>query len=179
MRLVKEIEISDLTVANGLIFISDDFQDEIIPPYGEPLFYKIIACRKVKYVDIDSNEQIDYVPSKPTKSLLANIVDNVNPSAPKLTETIASTANDELSGLVLNWNKTAHNAKYILFKMNNAGNWSKVHEVKSNDEAELTYSFADPVPKVNDDGIAIYHRFKVSVENSSGLFNLEEKILTI
>jgi len=35
------------------------------------------------------------------------------------------------------------------------------------------------LPKTDEDGDNIYYRFKVMVENSSGLFSLEEKILII
>jgi hypothetical protein len=65
--------------------------------------------------------------------------------------------------------------------MNSVGNWNKLTEISSNDETELNYTFSDPVPKTDEDGDTIYHRFKVTVENSSGLLNLpgDEKILTL
>ncbi len=179
MDLVKEFDMTSVTINNGIITVYDNFQFNNFLPFGEPLFYKIIACREIKYVDVSGNYITDYVPSKPTKTLLSNIVDNVNPDPPHINETIGSTANDELNGLVLNWNKTAHNAKYYLFKMNSVGNWNKLFEVQSNDETDLAFPFSDPVPKVDEDGNTIYHRFKVTVENSSGLLNLNEDVLTI
>ena len=59
----------------------------------------------------------------------------------------------------------------------NAGNWSLVDEIVNNEET-VTYDIGS-LAKVDEDGDAIYHRYKVDVENSSGLLNLEEKPLTI
>ena len=179
MDLVKTVDLATAQITDGIIHFQDDFQNDPVVPYGEPLFYRLVALREVKYVDRHTVSTTKWVPSKPSSTLLTNIVDVFNPEPPVITETIASTANNELAGLELNWNKTAHNARYFLFKMNSVGNWNKLHEVKSNDQNDLTYAFADPVPKVDDDGNTIYHRFKVTVENSSGLLNLQEEILTL
>ncbi len=51
----------------------------------------------------------------------------------------------------------------------------------TNDQADLSYRFPDPIQKFDEenDDKEIYHRFKVTVENASGLLNTEENILTI
>ncbi|MEM9546258.1 MAG: hypothetical protein AAGA77_09795 [Bacteroidota bacterium] len=179
MDMVKEFDVAALTAADGILTVFDDFQYNGFLPFGEALFYKIVAFREINYIDFNGDDVEDFVPSKPSKTLLSNIVDTINPSAPQLIETILSSTPTELSGFTLNWNKTAHNARYFLYKMNPVGNWNKVFEVKSNDVTDLEYSFADPLPKVDENNNTIYHRFMVKVENSSGLLNLEENILTI
>lgn len=179
MKWVKTIDLAPDQINDGIISLQDDFHDVLFVPYGEPLYYRLIALKEVKYVDRHGTDITKYVPSKPTTILMSNVVDIFNPEPPTITATFASNANNLLTGLELKWNKTAHNAKYYLYKMNSAGNWNKIYEIKSNDENDLKYTFPDPIPKVDEDGKTIYHRFKVSVENASGLFNLREEILTV
>ena len=65
-------------------------------------------------------------------------------------------------------------------QLNRAGNWQTIFEITSNDEANLHYTLPDPLPKYDtDDEIELYHRFKVTVQNPSGLLNIEEKVITI
>jgi hypothetical protein len=179
MTLAQEVEITTTNTVNGVISIQDDFSDLSFTPYGDPLFYRIVALREVIYEDIDNNTVITYVPSKPSKTLLSNVVDVFNPEPPQLAQIGGTLNNDEIQGLTLKWNKTAYNAIYYLFQMNSRGNWNKVTEIRSNDETDLHFTFTDPVPKTDEDGDTIYHRFKVTVENSSGLLNLTEEILTL
>ena len=47
-------------------------------------------------------------------------------------------------------------------------------------KADLHYTLQNPLPKYDtDDEIALYHRFKVTVQNPSGLLNIEEQVITI
>jgi hypothetical protein len=62
--------------------------------------------------------------------------------------------------------------------MTSSGNWTKVGELKSNDN-QLSFSYPEDLIKIDSDGNEIYHRFRVDVQNSSGLLNLETKELTI
>lgn len=179
MTLAQEIDITDNNTVNGVIGIQDDFSDLTFIPYGDPLFYRIVALREVIYEDIDNNTVIAQVPSKPSKTLLSNVVDVFNPEPPQLEQFGGTLNNDEIQSLALKWNKTAHNATYYLFQMNSLGNWNKITEIRSNNENDLHFTFTDPVPKADEDGDTIYQRFKVTVENSSGLLNLMEKILTL
>ena len=68
--------------------------------------------------------------------------------------------------------------------MNSAGNWVKIYHIKANSDMSInlgvTLLGSDELPKQHpDDGWPIYNRFRVRVENSSGLFNREDRVLTI
>lgn len=166
----------DIDVANDVL---DDFSGLPFPPFGEPLFYRIVALREIK------NEQgaIEFVPSKPSNPVLTNIVDNTNPPAPLITSVFTVVGN-QLIGVTLSWAKTAHNAIYYLYKMNSTGNWVKIYSVKTNaDPVSIDLAQTDLgtniLNKQDADGNTIYHRFRVQVENSSGLLNIEQNELTI
>jgi hypothetical protein len=186
MVLVAELDLEVEQLLNAdIITITDDFsEDGNDIPYGESLFYKVVALRKVMYADSSGNAVTDYVPSQPSKTVLANIVDNVNPIAPlpvfssdtaipATTATPATLPNGKLS-----WNKVTHNATYYVYQMSVNGNWNLLETIESNDTS-IEYSFSEPLVKTDSDGNAIYYRFKVDVENSSGLFNLEENAITV
>lgn len=184
MTLAKEINVGDDVI--------DDFSDVTIPPYGEPLFYRIVALREV------ANEfspqppllpVLEYFPSKPSNIVLTNIVDNINPPAPQISYTATTITGPplKLTNVVLSWPKVAHNATYHLYKMNSTGNWVKIYSVQSNALTNtITLSTIIPalpnngdLDKQDADGNTIYHRFRVQVVNSSGLLNLTENELTI
>lgn len=162
--------------------IVDDFPNIPFPLYGEPLFYKLVAYREIK------NElgQSELIPSKPSNTALSSIVDVVNPPAPQISYTNSGTTTNPntLTGVELSWPSTAYNATYYLYKMNSSGNWVKIYQVRSN---AVTVSVqllntdlanADLI-KEDSNGNTIYHRFRVQVENSSGLLNLNQNELTI
>ena len=179
MEMIKSIDLSAATITDGIVHLQDDFDNDNPPPFGETLFYKLVGLKEVIYEDRHQTIQTKWVPSKPSSTLLTNIVDVFNPEPPLITPSNDAVVNDEIPALTLSWTKTAHNAKYYLFKMNSVGNWNKITEIASNDVNDLTYTFADPLIKLDDDGNTVYHRFKVTVENSSGLLNLTEDILTV
>ena len=176
MQLVKDID--NPIIDSGIIQLQDDFLDDTFLPFGEALYYKLVALREIKYVDTNNNQVVEFVQSKASKTLLTNIVDVLNPEPPVITENMSAISNNMINSLSLSWTKTAYNATYYLSKMNSAGNWNIIFEIKSNDESALEYSLPNALAKV-DDGKTIYHRFKVTVENASGLLNLRENILTI
>jgi hypothetical protein len=181
MALAKTVDVGDDVI--------DDFSDVQFPPYGDPLFYRIVALREV------ANEfspqppllpVLEYFPSKPSNIVLTNIVDNINPPAPQISYTSGVQTGPPLTltNVVLSWPKTAHNAKYYLYKMNSTGNWVKIYEAASN-SATISVALQNTdwnspdLVKEDADGNTIYHRFRVQVENSSGLLNLTENELTV
>ena len=89
-----------------------------------------------------------------------------------------------LKPVIFSWEKTTHNGKYLLYKMNNQGNWEKIHEMASNSGTvtlpldDVAFYSDELVIKTEDDE-RIYHHFKVIAVNSSGMFSNEEKILTL
>ena len=161
--------------------IIDDFSDLDYYPFGETLYYRLVAVRTVKTAVINENEgtyETDDVPSYPTAPILANIIDVNNPPAPVPTSPSENATEDVLENVVIKWERTAYNSTYYLYQMNNSGNWTEIYRVKTNDSL-IQYELPDSLPKTDEDGDTIYYRFKVTVENSSGLFSLEENILTI
>jgi hypothetical protein len=161
---------------NEVLELVDDFSDESFVPYGEILYYRVVGLREI----LNEDNQLEYVPSEPSKLLISNIVDVINPSAPELTYTF-SVVEDPIRiyrSVQLNWTKTVHNGIYYIYKMTSSGNWTKVGELKSNDN-QLSFSYPEDLIKIDSDGNEIYHRFRVDVQNSSGLLNLETKELTI
>ncbi len=176
---VKSIELDVAMLQSNPLVIEDDFSGSLEIPFGEPLYYRLVALKEVNYVDLNNQPVIDFVPSIPTRIFLSNAVDAQNPAPPEIAATVTSNANDQLSGLKLTWNKTAYNGTYYLFRMSSGGNWNKIFEVKSNIPTDLEYHFSDPLPKKDDEDLTVYYRFKVTVENTSGLLNLVENILTL
>jgi hypothetical protein len=183
--------------------IVDDFSDVAFPLYGETLHYRIIAIREVEDVeDIllapapSPTDPIPTVivdlPSQPSEISKAGIVDVVNPSAPKLRSENGITTATELQNVLLKWNATCYNGTYRLQKLNASGNWVEFYSVKVTDTPMqyppldfggfpdfTNYPETQILQRVDADGNAIYHRFRVQVENSSGLFNLSEFELTL
>ena len=160
--------------------ISDDFTNEEIP-YGDPFYYRLTASREVEYVPYGSSEvSTEYVASEASKIVMTTMVDTVTPAAPLLDYSPKTPVNNELRNVTLTWLKTAYNAKYRVYKMTVQGNWEELPEdgVQTADNTEFSYN-AGTLAKVNEDGNTIYHHFKVTAENTSGLLSTEENILTI
>ena len=187
MKTAKIIDIDLADINDGIITISDDFSDLDFLPYGDPIYYKIVALRDVKYQDMTGTEVTEFIPSKPSKTLLSNIVDIYNPDPPQITwvgtEIPFSNTNTtikEINPLTLSWSKTTYKGTYSLMRQNQAGNWNTIFEISSNDEADLNYTLAETLKKYDvDDEIKLYHRFKVVVQNPSGLLNIRDQIITI
>jgi hypothetical protein len=180
MQLVKTIDLND-QAGNLNLSLADDFESGFVP-YGDPLFYRIVALRKVR----KPGGGIDWAPSQSSKVLLTTMIDAINPEAPEISFTSAGLLGSPatLTGVVLAWPATAYNGTYSLEKMNNTGNWVTIYRIKTNQNVTVDLAATDlgtnALPKENtDDGRSIYNRFRVRVENSSGLFNLTERVLTL
>lgn len=182
MQLVKTVDFAATNqVGEPSILLSDDFENGFVP-YGDPLFYRIVALRKVK----NPGGGTDWAPSQPSKLLLTAVIDTINPEAPEITFTSNGPSGSPatLTGVTLSWPTTVYNGAYYLDKMTGAGNWVTIYRMKSN--TAITVNLAatdlgtDILPKESaDEGSPIYNRFRVRVENSSGLFSLTDKVLVI
>ncbi|WP_316632364.1 hypothetical protein [uncultured Flavobacterium sp.] len=194
MTAVKEILIDENTLStdfDSVWTVYDEFEDLEHVPFGDGLFYRITVSREIEYADPSSTElnpiiNIDYTPSQPSKITATIIADNVSPESPLLKGSGVPTGTNGsvLKPVIFNWEKTVHNGKYLLYKMNNQGNWEKIHEIISNENTVILA--LDDVPLYTDelviktvDDERIYHHFKVLSVNSSGMFSSEEKILTL
>lgn len=185
MDLAAQINITDSIAETNLC---DVFEGLDFPLYGEDLYYRLIAMREVVLEDGVTHE---FIPSEPSKLIKTSIVDPDNPPAPCLISENGLTTTTKLEEVVLKWNSVAYNATYSLQKMNSAGNWNTIYTIKTND-SEIQYPPLDGgVPdfinftetkellRHDDNNDAIYYRFRVQVENSSGLFNLNDCPLTL
>jgi hypothetical protein len=194
MTAVKEILIDEDTLSSdfeSVWSVYDEFEDLEHVPFGDGLFYRITVSREIEYADPSSTElnpivNIDYTPSQPSKITATVIPDTISPESPVLKAIGVSTGTNGsvLKPVVFNWEKTVHNGTYILYKMNNQGNWEKIHEIVSNESQVILAladvpSYTDELVIKNNDDERVYHHFKVLSVNSSGMFSSEEKILTL
>ncbi len=175
MKPIKEIPFV-FTGETGDDPIVDDFADLEFPPYGDPIYYRLVGIREI----LNEQDELEDIPSLPSSLIIASIVDMVSPNAPSITftvENVGTVAPRTLQGVTLSWGKVTHNATYRLYKDSGDGNFELIHEVASNDS--LMFYDAGDLEKEDDDGNLIYHKYKVDVENSSGLLNITDNILTI
>ena len=151
--------------------IVDDFSDLDSPPYGTPIYYRINVEREI----INEDGNVEYIPSLPSDRAIASVVDVNNPAPAQLTSTYTqSTGPLTYNNVVLSWNKTTYNGTYYLYQMNASGNWVKLFQIQTDDATQLEYNLPTPLLKQQPDNTNIYYRFKVDVENASGLLNLTE-----
>jgi len=174
MSLAKEIAVG--------VPIIDDFEGLTDLPYGEPLFYRIVALREI----LNEQQEVEYVPSKPSEISLTNIIDQVNPAAPLLSvgSDPYAPGDSSMTNVTLSWKKTVHNGSYSLYKMSVSGNWVKLAEIRTNADTVGSVlgstDFGSPdLVKLDENGKEIYHHFKVVAANSSNLLSVEERILTV
>jgi hypothetical protein len=163
--------------------IVDDFSDLPFLPFGDPLFYRVVALREIT----NERNATEFIPSQPSPLAGASIIDVDNPVAPSLvfsSDPPAMSQPVQLGNVMLSWTKVTHNATYYLYKQDASGNWTKIYQEKTD---------ADPVNvplastslgtgvllKQDAAGVPIYHRFKVEVENTSGMFSLNEEVLSV
>jgi hypothetical protein len=181
MQLANTFEVSDI--------IEDTFVGDEFLPYGQPLYYRIVALREI----INEAGEIEMIPSEPSDVALTNIIDVQNPPAPEITATVGSTQTNgsgqvtALLNVALQWPQSVFNATYHLYRMSTRGTWEKLWSKKTNatqitfpeNGDFVTWPQTANLPKLDADGSVIYHRFKVAVENASGLFNVEDIELVI
>lgn len=159
----------------------DDLNGDI--PYGEPLFYRIVACKTI----INESGAPELIDSLPSDILLSNVVDNSAPLAPEITATYTGPSGNPatITSVTLEWDKAVHSGKYILYKMNTSGNWNKIHEITGDNSSHFTLDLinsdlANSNLVIEDsEGNEIYHHFKLEVINASGLSSRNEEILTL
>lgn len=186
MDLVKIVDLETEGILDNPIWsVTDNFEDLNEIPYGDGLFYRITASRKIEYAKSDGSIVTEYAPSKASKIIATVIVEIANPPTPIIdyVATLPDTSN-EIHNVILEWNKTAYNASYHVYKMNSQGNWTKIHQLKSNDEEIIlplinTDLQDDTLKLTNEEGRPIYHHFKVIAENTAGMLSVDEIIATI
>lgn len=185
MDLAAQIPVNGTIAATD---ICDTFAELDYPLYGEDLHYRLIALRKITLEDGITTE---FIPSEPSKVVRATLVDPNNPKAPCLQSENGTTTASELQQVILKWKQVCYNGTYTLQKMNASGNWQTVYSIKSNDDDMqyppivggspdfVNFDTTASLDREDENGTPIYHRFRVQVENSSGLFNLSDCQLTL
>lgn len=164
--------------------LTDDFSDLIEIPYNEPVYYRVVAEKRIEYSTIDANIIIDHAPSHASKLLAVIIPESYIPDTPTLVFFSEEPVNGVLNQVKLVWAKTCYRGSYHLYKMTPSGNWSKIFEISGNQETfvidlETTTLGVSHLEIEDADQKPIYHHFKVVAENTSGMMSKEEKILTI
>lgn len=189
IRTMKLVKVIDLEVANlfgqSQWIFEDDFSDLVEVPFGDPMFYKLSVSRRIRYTDKQLATIVDYAPSEASKLIITNVVENYSPLSPKL-DYYSEPLNldNELTSVVLHWEKVCYKGKYHLYKMNSQGNWVKIHELETNDQdiylpLEQTQLGTGTLTILDADDNAVYHHFKVISENTAGMMSREEFILTV
>ena len=189
VRMMDLVEVVDL-VTSGLVqentwFIEDRFRDLEEVPYGDPIYYRLIASREVNYMNGEGKLVTEYAPSAPSRLLISAVVEATNPNAPEvfysIDESILGSPGEQIS---LHWNKTVYHGRYSVYQMNRQGQWNKIHELQSKAATvQLKLSDTDltleQLEAINANPESIYHHFRVDVENAAGLSNLDQNQLTI
>ncbi len=122
---IKEIEMSNIDTSSGYtFFIEDDFSDLDQVLYGEPIYYNLIAVRKIEYKDHNSNNKVEFVKSKSSKTIVTNIIDTNPPTKPYLDPTKQNFT--PLSNIELTWNKCCYKGKYFVYILNEFNNWELI-----------------------------------------------------
>jgi hypothetical protein len=147
--------------------VVDTFEDLEQAPLGETVYYRLAGVRSI----LNEKDEQEDVLSLGSEVVSVNLIDMFNPAAPDLTY--------DGSTNKLSWLPTTNKGIYYLFKQNNRGNWERITEPLTGGTSPITYTLPAPLVILDADGDRVYHRFKVKVENSSGLLNLVEKELTI
>ncbi len=162
-----EIDLTGQGLSAGLE-ITDNFSDLATVPLGETVYYRIAAVRTI----INEFEQPEDVSSPGSSPIAIRLIDTINPDAPDLSYDPATNQ--------LSWAPTANKGTYYLYKQNQRGNWEKLSTIVPVDASvPAAYTLPMPLTLQDEDGNRVYNRFKVKVENSSGLLNLVDKELTI
>jgi hypothetical protein len=160
----------------------DTFDDLPFCPYGDPLFYRIVALREIR----NEHSASELIPSKSSNVVMASLIDSRNPPAPRLSFSSDAPMGSPLTlhNVTLTWEPTCHNGTYHLYKRSKAGNWIKIATQSGNDplfyQPLATSELNDgSLLKQDDEGNRLYHHFRVVAMNSAGLLSREESVLTI
>jgi len=185
MDLVGSYNIEDSQQGEKIWSFRDEFTDLQETPYGSNLYYRVTALREVVYKDQATGNNIsELAPSQPSKIYSTVVAEVYAPNSPELVYESDDTSNDILSNVTLSWNKSGLNHSYTLYKLSKQGNWQPIYDVTS-DQPQIQVALSDTeiqdpdLPLFDQNNDPIYHHFKVVAKNSSGMYSLEEKILTI
>lgn len=143
MKHIKTVKIADVEVnpENGSWTVYDEFEDLDEKPYGDALFYRVVASRKVEYTTTDytvsppaaKNVQ-EQAPSLPSKTTVIMLVENYNPPAPVLRYHSEPVESDVINWVILSWDQVCYKGKYHLYKMGPVGNWKEIARIDTDEK---------------------------------------------
>lgn len=143
MKHIKTVKIADVEVnpENGSWTVYDEFEDLNEKPYGDALFYRVVASRKVEYTTTDysvsppatKNVQ-EQAPSLPSKTTVTVLVENYNPPAPVLRYHSEPVESDVINWVILSWDQVCYKGKYHLYKMGPVGNWKEIARIDTDEK---------------------------------------------
>ncbi|WP_316841306.1 hypothetical protein [Pedobacter gandavensis] len=166
MERYFDIDVEETNIAG--FEITDDFSELTKAPSGQTVYYRFVGVRTI----INEMEMPEEVFSNPSELLTARLIDTKTPEAPQLVYQVAENK--------LTWMPTTNQGTYYLFKQNSRGNWERIYTVSHPESEGLAeYTLAAPLVFEDEDGNRVYHRFKMQLQNSSGLFNLTDNELTV
>lgn len=158
--------------------IEDNFSDfqEYELPYDLKFYYRVVAVRNL----IIPDEPMEEILSEPSNGIELQLFDNINPIAPEIEFSCNGHTGVNLNQVVLNFERKTYKGKYYLYELNTAGNWALVNHnnftnplVNIDNEVNLNFNLGDVAIKDEDDKY-LYKRYKITVENVSGLLNLKD-----
>lgn len=150
------------------IVITDSFADLPAVPAGETIYYRLAFIRTIN----NERDELEDITGQGSDVIIINLIDTINPDAPEITYTESENK--------LSWLATTNKGTYYLYTQNSRGNWQMIYQVKPTSAIDtMSYVFPAPLVLTDEDGNRIYYRYKVNVQNSSGLLNLVENELTI
>jgi hypothetical protein len=174
-------EVREFPADGGAVY--DDFADLADIPFAQQLYYRAVALRQI----VNEQGELEMIPSKASDIARTRVADSVNPEPPQIAMTsdpLTPTHPFTYSNVSLSWPRTAYNGRYHLYKQNDLGIWVKIYTVQSNApgiqvDLQDTTLGSGMLLKEDAAGNTLYHRFRVMVENSSGLVNLRQNELTV
>lgn len=143
MKHVKTVNIADVEVnpENGSWTVYDEFEDLDEKPYGDALFYRVAASRKVEYTTTDyavsppaTKIVTEQAPSLPSKTTVTMLVENYNPPTPVLKYYSEPVDSDEIKWVILSWDQVCYKGKYHLYKMSPLGNWKEIARIDTDEK---------------------------------------------
>lgn len=149
-------------------WVSEKFDGMAEVPFGKTIYYRLAGIRSI----VNENNVAEDILSLPSLPLEVHIVDSKRPLAPEISFNAALTR--------LEWPPIGKDYSYYLYKMNRVGNWENVYQVVTPASNEpMSYILPHPTNRMDEDGDRIYDRYKLSVESTIGIFNLQDEIITI
>ncbi len=175
---VKEFDLSTIDQSESTFIIEDDFSDDSSITYGKPIYYHLVAVRKITYSEGEDLLKEELVYSKPSKTFIANIVDVRRPEKPAIKVSF-NKADNNIVDLQFSVNKCCPEGKYNLLYLNADYNWESISSVQTDEDQISIGVNNNPVfVELNEDGKTMYHKFKMVVENTTGIRN-ESDVFTL